>query len=252
MIPVWLYALASTLLVSLVSLTGIAFLLLKPEKLRNTVFILVSLAVGALLGNVFFHLVPESYESISGEKNVALLITGGILLFFVMEKFLHWHHGHDVDQLEEHPRSFGYVSLLADGLHNFTDGILIAAGWMAGPETGIATTLTVLIHEIPQEISDFGILVHAGFSWKKALLLNFYVALTAILGTGVTLLAGSALHGLQNYILPLAAGGFIYLAATDLIPELHKERSLRKSALQLVMILAGLLLIALAGGGHSH
>ena len=249
---IWINALVSTLLVSLISITGIFFLTLKAHKLQKFVFILVSLAVGALLGNVFFHLIPESFETIENRGTIALLILAGILAFFILEKFLHWHHGHDVEHLENHPKSYGYVSLMADGIHNFTDGILIAAGWMAGPEIGMATTLTVILHEIPQEISDFGILVHAGFTARKALWLNFYAALTAILGTVITLLAGSAIESLSNYVLPIAAGGFIYLAGTDLMPELNKDRSRINSLIQLAMIVAGLALIFFFSGDHSH
>lgn len=249
---IWINALVSTLLVSLISITGIFFLTLKAHNLQKFVFILVSLAVGALLGNVFFHLIPESFETIENQGLIAILILAGILAFFILEKFLHWHHGHDVEHLENHPRAYGYMSLMADGIHNFTDGILIAAGWMAGPEIGMATTLTVILHEIPQEISDFGILVHAGFTARKALWLNFYAALAAILGTVVTLLAGSAIESLSNYVLPIAAGGFIYLAGTDLMPELNKDRSRINSLIQLAMIVAGLALIFFFSGDHSH
>jgi len=249
---IWINALVSTLLVSLISITGIFFLTLRAGQLQRLVFILVSLAVGALMGNVFFHLIPESFETIESHGLIAVLILAGILAFFILEKFLNWHHGHDVEHLENHPRSYGYVSLMADGLHNFTDGILIAAGWMAGPEIGMATTLTVILHEIPQEISDFGILIHAGFTARKALWLNFYAALAAVLGTVVTLLAGSAIENLSQYVLPVAAGGFIYLAGTDLMPELNKDHSRRNALIQLVMILAGLLLMYLVSGSHTH
>lgn len=252
MSQIWINALVSTLMVSLISITGIFFLTLKAGQLQRFVFILVSLAVGALLGNVFFHLIPESFETIENRGTIALLILAGILAFFILEKFLHWHHGHDVEHLENHPKSYGYVSLLADGIHNFTDGILIAAGWMAGPEIGMATTLTVILHEIPQEISDFGILIHAGFTARKALWLNFYAALAAILGTVITLMAGSAIESLSHFVLPVAAGGFIYLAGTDLMPELNKERSMKNSLIQLAMILAGLALMYLVSGSHSH
>jgi zinc and cadmium transporter len=249
---VWICAIISTIVVSLISITGIFFLLLKNDKLQKIVFILVSLAVGALLGNVFFHLIPESYETIKDKRLIALLILAGILAFFIMEKFLHWHHGHDVGHLDDLPKSYGYISLYADGLHNFTDGILIAAGWMASPEIGLATTLTVVLHEIPQEISDFGILIHAGFKAGKALWLNFYAALTAVLGTVITLAIGTRVESLSQLVLPLAAGGFIYLAGTDLIPELHKDHSRRNSILQLLMILAGLaLMYFMTGHGHK-
>lgn len=249
---IWINAIASTIVVSLISITGIFFLALKTDKLQKIVFILVSIAVGALLGNVFFHLIPESFETIENKGLIAILALTGILSFFVMEKFLHWHHGHDVGHIDPHPKSYGYISLFADGIHNFTDGILIAAGWMAGPEIGMATTLTVVLHEIPQEISDFGILIHAGFTAKRALWLNFYAALTAVLGTVITLLIGSKVESLSHWVLPVAAGGFIYLAGTDLMPELNKDRSSRNSLIQLLMIIAGLALMYFVSGGHSH
>jgi zinc and cadmium transporter len=249
---IWINAIASTIAVSLISITGIFFLALKTDKLQKIVFVLVSIAVGALLGNVFFHLIPESFETIENKGLIAILTLSGILSFFIMEKFLHWHHGHDVGNMDQHPKSYGYISLFADGLHNFTDGILIAAGWMAGPEIGMATTLTVVLHEIPQEISDFGILIHAGFTAKKALWLNFYAALAAVLGTVITLMIGTRVESLSHWVLPVAAGGFIYLAGTDLMPELNKDRSSRNSLIQLIMIIAGLALIYLFSGVHSH
>lgn len=245
-------ALLSTVTVSLMSVAGIFFLAANTEKLRKIVFILVSLAVGALLGNVFFHLLPESYETIESNSLTGFLIAAGMLIFFVLEKFLNWHHGHHIDDLHNHPKSYGYISLYADSLHNFTDGILIAAGWMVSPETGIATTLAVIFHELPQEISDFGILIHAGFSAKKALWFNFIAALTAILGTVVTLLLGNAVESLAQWVLPVAAGGFIYLAGTDLMPELNKDHSKRNALIQLLMIIAGLLLMFWLSGDHSH
>lgn len=249
---IWISAIISTIAVSLVSITGIFFLTMKSDLLRKFIFILVSLAVGALLGNVFFHLIPESFETIQDEKLIALLILAGILVFFIMEKFLHWHHGHDIGHLDDHPKSYGYISLFADGLHNFTDGILIAAGWMAGPEIGLATTLSVVIHEIPQEISDFGILIHAGFKAGRALWLNFISALTAVLGTFITLAIGTRVESVSQLVLPLAAGGFIYLAGTDLLPELNKDHSRRNSLIQLIMIVAGLALMYFTTGGHTH
>ena len=249
---IWIGSLTSTVIVSIISITGIFFLALKASKLQKIVFVMVSFAVGALLGNVFFHLLPESFEAIENTSVIALLVMAGILTFFVMEKFLHWHHGHKIDDIHVHPKSYGYISLFADGMHNFTDGILIAAGWMASPEIGIATTLAVVLHEIPQEISDFSILIHAGFTARKALLLNFYAALAAILGNVITLSLGSSIESLAIYVLPIAAGGFIYLAGTDLMPELNKDRSKLNSLIQLVMIIAGLLLMYFVMGDHSH
>lgn len=250
--PVWTGALLSTTIVSLISVAGIFFLAANTQKLKKIVFILVSLAVGALLGNVFFHLLPESYKNIENSSLAGFLIAVGILVFFILEKFLNWHHSHHIDDIHTHPKSYGYISLYADSLHNFTDGILIAAGWMVSPETGIATTLAIIFHELPQEISDFGILIHAGFTTKKALWYNFIAALTAVLGTVFTLLLGNRVESLATWVLPMAAGGFIYLAGTDLMPELNKDRSKRNALIQLLMIVAGLLLIFWLSGDHSH
>ena len=250
---VWAGALLSTVIVSIISITGIFFLSLKTARLQKIVFVLVSFAIGALLGNVFFHLLPESFELIENTTVIAVLVMVGILVFFILEKFLHWHHGHHVEDIHtHHPKSYGYISIFADSMHNFTDGILIAAGWMASPEIGIATTLAVVLHEIPQEISDFGILIHAGFTAKRALWLNFYAALAAVVGTIITLLLGTSVESLATYVLPVAAGGFIYLAGTDLMPELNKDRSKLNSLIQLVMIIAGLLLMYFVMGDHSH
>jgi zinc and cadmium transporter len=170
---------------------------------------------------------------------------------FVLEKFIHWHHCHNVSH-EHDAAPLGYISLVTDSLHNFTDGVLIAAAWMASPEVGIATTLAVVVHEIPQEISDFGVLLHAGFSKRKALFLNFVAACTAIIGAVVTVLLGSFAEELIVFILPFAAGGFIYLAGSDLIPELHRELSVRKSMIQLTAILAGLALMFFISFHHNH
>jgi zinc and cadmium transporter len=146
----------------------------------------------------------------------------------------------------------GYISLITDALHNFIDGILIASAWAVSPEIGLATTLAVIIHEVPQEISDFGILIHAGFSRKKALLFNFLAAVTAIFGVLFTLWLGQSFENISNYILPFAAGGFIYLAGSDLIPELHREKSGRKNLLQFAAIVAGLSLMFFISQTHSH
>lgn len=248
----WIYAIGSALLVSLIAFAGVLFLSLRLEKLRKIIFILVSFAVGGLLGNAFFHLLPESYEQIANPLTVAVLLMAGLLSLFVLEKFLHWQHHHSLDPLKSEVKSLGYISLLADGFHNFVDGILIASAWMVSPEIGIATTLAVILHEIPQEISDFGILIHAGFSKKKALFANFLAACTAILGAVLTLLVGSMIQNLSVYVLPFAAGGFIYLAASDLIPELHKDHSRRNSLIQLLMIVGGLVLMYLISMDHSH
>lgn len=247
----WLYAIASTLIVSLVSFSGIFLISLRLDKLKKILVFLVCFAIGALLGNTFFHLLPESYFHIHESSTVAFLVLGGFLIFLLTDQYLHIHSAnHSHNQI----KTYGYLSLYADAFHNFTDGILIAVAWMASPELGLATTLAVVLHEIPQEISDFGILLKAGFSKKKALLYNFYSASTAILGTLLTLWIGSGINNLSTYILPIAAGGFVYLAVANLLPEVLKETSKRNTWLNLLFIIIGILLMYVfsTNGGHSH
>lgn len=250
MSSIWFSAILSTVLVSLVSFGGILFVSLKINNLQKLVLILVSFAVGGLFGNAFFHLLPEAFEMIADPKLIAILVMAGLISMFLLEKFFHWQHNHEVH--EPKIKSMGYVSLFADGFHNFTDGILIATAWMVSPEVGMATTVAVILHEIPQEISDFGILIHAGFSKKKALWLNFYSACAAILGAVITLILGKHVQDFSIYVLPFAAGGFIYLAGSDLIPELHKDFKRRNALIQLVMILLGLALMYIISLNHSH
>ncbi|MCX7986086.1 MAG: ZIP family metal transporter [Bacteroidales bacterium] len=248
----WGYPLISTILVSLVSLTGIIFLNLSGQKLEKLVFILVSLAVGVILGNTFLHIIPESYEYFEHSDIPSLLICFGIVLFFIAEKALHWHHHHVGERIV---KPLGKINLLADGIHNFTDGILIAAAWMTDSYLGISTTIAVLVHEVPQEIADFGILLHAGYSRKRALMWNFVSALSAIVGTILMLWVGSWLLHLSYYVLPIAAGGFIYLAGSDLIPELNKQISKYSTLVQIVMVVLGIVIMYLLSTGienHAH
>ena len=248
---IWINALFSTFVVSVASFAGALFLAFKIKLLQKIVFVLVSFAVGALFGNAFFILIPESQEILNNSFLIGLLIVGGILLMFIIEKLIHWHHNHNVEEIKKEA-PLGYISLFTDGLHNFIDGILIASSWMVSPEIGLATTLAVIAHEIPQEISDFGILIHAGFSRKKALFFNFLAACTAIAGAIGTLWLGALFNNISAYVLPLAAGGFIYLAGSDLIPELHREKSIRKNSLQLMVIIIGLVLMLYIGQNHEH
>jgi zinc and cadmium transporter len=240
---VWFNSLVSVLLVSLVSVIGILFLALKKEKLEEIQLLLVALATGGLLGGAFFHLLPESFASFDNDKIPSFLLVSGFMLFFVLERFLHWHHDHTTGISEYSVKPFGTVNLIADGLHNYLDGILIAASFSYSFSIGMATTITVLLHELPQEIGDFGVLLHAGFSKKRALIFNFLSACVAFLGAFTVLIFQSSAHILSKAVLPVAAGGFIYLAAVDLIPELHSEKTLRKSIYQLLALILGLSLL---------
>jgi zinc and cadmium transporter len=240
---IWLYAIGSTVVVSLVSLIGIFFLSWNKTKLQNIVFILVSFAVGALFGDAFLHLIPESTAIHSSPQTTGILIILGILMFFVLEKFLLWRHDHGLESAGHQIKPIGFMSLIADGVHNLIDGLLIGASFMVSPELGITTTIAIVLHEIPQEIGDFGILTHSGFSVKKSIWLNLASALTAIVGAALVLIVGERIENMVNYIIPIAAGGFIYLAGSDLIPELKKDTGFKRSLIQIVCIIGGLLII---------
>lgn len=229
--------LISVIIVSLISFVGVFFLALKEKILNKIVLWLVSLATGALLGGAFFHLLPESMEQIKIES-IGIFVLIGIMIFFVMEKFLCWRHCHK-RKCEVHP--FAYTILVGDGLHNFIDGLIIAAAYLINMNLGIVTTIAIILHEIPQEIGDFGVLIYGGFKKRKALLFNFLSALTAIIGALVGYFVGAQIN--ITYLLPFAAGGFIYVAATDLIPELRKKTKISDSAMQFIFILIGMALM---------
>lgn len=241
MLTTYVYSIASVLVISLVSLVGVFTLSLKEEVLRRYIFLMVSLAVGALLGDAFIHLIPEAFANSSSPMTVSIAIIVGALVFFVIEKFLHWHHHamgeHDHETI--HPT--GRMILISDGVHNFIDGLIIGASFLVSTEVGIATTLAVILHEIPQEIGDFGVLLHSGYSKAKALWFNFLSALTAVIGVVVSLMIGSVGQTLTAWLIPLAAGGFIYIAMSDLIPELHKTKRVQHSILQLIAVVIGVL-----------
>ncbi len=239
---IYIYALLSTVIVSLVSLIGVFSLSVKEEFIRKYIFLFVSLAVGALLGDAFIHLIPESFEELANGTLIGLLVIVGLLLFFVLEKFLHWHH-HEDDIAENHIHPVGKLVLFSDGVHNFIDGIIIGVSFLISVPVGIATTLAVILHEIPQEIGDFGVLLHAGYSRRKALWFNFLSALMAVLGTLVAFILGEAGENLITWILPLAAGGFIYIAVADLIPELQKTKIVEHSFVQFLALALGVVLM---------
>jgi zinc and cadmium transporter len=235
-----LYAIGSVLLISLFSFTGVLALALRQDLLRKYVFLLVSLAVGGLLGDAFFHLIPESFEAMPGATTVPLAIVAGILAFFAFEKILHWHHHRLSDEGSDVVHPTGRMILISDGIHNFVDGLIVAASYMVSVEIGIATTLAIILHEIPQEIGDFGVLIHSGYKVAQALWFNFLSALAAVVGALVAILLGDT-QTLMLWLIPFAAGGFIYIAMSDLIPELHRTHRLKNSVLQVIVVLIGIL-----------
>lgn len=246
-----LFTIGSILLVSLVALSGIALLALSKKFLNRILLMLVGLSTGALLGGALLHLIPEALELVDVHE-VSLLVLAGILISFVIERFLHFRHCHELG-CSGHTKPVGTMILIGDSLHNAMDGILIASSYMVSIPLGITTTIAVLLHEIPQEIGDFAVLLHSGFSKKKAILFNFISALTAFIGAILALYLHSFAHEIELLIIPIAAGHFLYIAGSDLIPELHKETSLRRTAAQFICLLAGVgLMLAISGESHNH
>ena len=228
--------LVSTFLVSTISIIGILFLVLRKKLLDKILLMLVSFASGSLLGGAFLHLIPEALSPY--DEIVFIVILAGILVFFLLEKSL-WKHCHE-KECPVHP--FAYLNLFGDGLHNFIDGMIIAASFFVSIPLGTATTIAVISHEVPQEIGDFGILVYGGISKNKALVYNFLTAITAIAGATFTYAFYEFIPKMA-YLLAFAAGSFIYIATTDLIPEMRKERKLTVSFAQFILLLAGIMLM---------
>lgn len=234
-----LLILASTFIVSIISLIGVVTLAIKEKFLKTILLLLIAFSAGALIGGAFLHLIPEAIEK-SNPQEVFILVLAGFVLFFLLEKYLYWRHCHD-GICDVH--TFSYLNLIGDGLHNFIDGLVIAGSFIASLRLGIFTTLLVIIHEIPQELGDFGVLVYGGFSRQKALFYNFLSALTAFGGAILGYFLSTKISGFSYILLSFTAGGFIYISSSDLIPEIHKETEQKKSFLSLVFFLLGIALM---------
>jgi zinc and cadmium transporter len=234
-----LFILLATFIVSLISFVGVICLALKENILNKILLVLIGLSAGALMGGAFLHLLPEAVEKSIG-LNVYLFVLIGFILFFLIEKVLHWRHCHK-GECDVH--TFQYMNLVGDSIHNFIDGMIMAASFVVSVPLGITTTIAISTHEIPQEIGDFGVLLYGGFSKKKAITLNFTIALTAVLGGIVGFFVSSFVEDIVLFILPFAAGGFIYIAATDLVPEIRKELDMKKYMATLLVFICGILIM---------
>lgn len=274
----WGYAVGSVVLISLAALAGALALPLGRERLEQVLFLLVSFAVGALFGGALLHLIPESYGVLGDGPQTGLLVIAGVAAFFVLEKFLHWRHDHGgPGEMEgfsrrehthamlserassEQPEPFAVVNLVGSAVHHVIDGAIVAAAYLVSVEAGLVTTLAVMLHEIPQQIGNFGVLVYGGLAPRRALLYNFGAGLAGLLGAGGVLGLGSSMNGVAGLLLPVTAGSFLYIAGSDLIPELNRRggHSAARAAAQLAMILLGAAVMAvpfLLGGsaGHAH
>jgi zinc and cadmium transporter len=230
-----LLILVATLVTGLIALVGAFSFFIKEKLLQKLLLVLVAFSAGALLAGGLFHLLAESIGMM--DMNAAfILLLAGFSLFFVMERLLHWHHCHE-GKCDVH--AFTYLILIGDGVHNFIDGLVIAASFLVSAPFGVITTFLIIGHEIPQELGDFGALVYGGMKKKKALLFNFASQLTCVAG-GIEGFFLSGIGSVTSMLLPIAAGGFLYIAASDLIPELHKEKDFRKAMLSFAFFLVGI------------
>ncbi len=236
------YSLLSVGVISLIALIGISFLSFQEEKLKKILLYMVSFSAGALFADAFIHLLPEALEEHGGIR-IPLFVIAGILVSLILEKYIHWRHCH-LPETNGHTHPFALMNLFGDGLHNFIDGMIIAASYLVSIPAGIATTVAVIFHEIPQEVGDFGVLLHGGFNKKKAIILNFLTALTAVVGAVVALYVNHFTPVFTTFLVPFAAGTFIYIAGADLIPELHKETEGKKSFWQILSFCLGVAIIS--------
>lgn len=262
MSEVALYTFLGVFAVSVISLIGIFFVSLNAVRLRKVLIFFVGIAIGALLGDALIHLMPEASEQLGAEA-AAIWALAGIFIFFVLEKVLHWHHHHGIhegetleecEDCDDKIKPFGVLTIVSDGLHNIIDGVIIAAGFLISVEVGIATTIAVALHEIPQEIGDFGVLLHAGFSKAQALIANFASALSAFIGAGLVIFVGTSIENVVPILSAIAAGSFIYIAMADLIPEMHNHG--RTPIMQVLAVAIGVALMIgigyIEGEEHGH
>lgn len=248
-ILIWI--IIATTLTSIISLVGAVALILKESILKKITIPLVAMSAGALLGGALLHLIPESLEEAGDVSQIMIWVLSGFILFLILEQFIHWHHCHKMPSEHKHPVT--YLILISDAIHNFIDGITIGAAFLVNTHLGLIATLAVAAHEIPQELGDFGILIHGGWKKSKALLYNFFSGLTMILGGIVVWLISSEVEIL--FLLPFAAGNFIYIASSDLIPEFKGSGDFKKNILNFSFFLLGLFLmygLTFLEIGHHH
>lgn len=239
------YIFGSVIIVSLVSIIAAIPLLLKKKISQKLLLFLLSISVGVLLSTVFMGFMPEIAEHEYSIK-IAYIIMTGFLVMFILEKFVHYHHNKKCENNDcghGHAYNLAPINLIGDGIHNFIDGLVIAGSYAVNIGLGIATTISIIFHEVPQEIADFGVLLFSGLSKKKAIIFNFLSALTAIIGAAIGVLYLN--EHFTEYIIPFAAGNFIYIAATNLLPQLHRHCKLKESVVHIVAIIIGVLIVTL-------
>lgn len=228
----------STFILSLITFVAVILLSFKKAFLDRIIFWLVAIAAGTMLGSSFLHLLPEAMEFLAPES-VLKTVLFSMLGFYLLEKIMHWHHPHNE---AGHVHSFGYLNLFGDVIHNFIDGLILASAFMVDINLGFVTLFALALHEIPQELSDFGVLIYAGFTKKKAILVNFLAGVSSVLGGLIGYSLASSVESFVPYLLPIAAGGFIYIATSDLVPAIKKESDYKKSIIATIMLMVGVAL----------
>jgi len=249
--PTLLWIIAGGLLMSAIALVGSLTLIMKEDTLHKIVLPLVAFAAGCLLGGAFLHMLPESIHETENHLTPFLWVLAGFLTFYALEQFLHWHHCHR-DSSECSKKPLGYLILIGDGLHNLIGGLSVAAAFVMDIRLGIAAWLAAAAHEVPQEMGDFAVLLHSGWSKWKALILNVISASTFLAG-------GLIAYGISSrveiwFLVPYAAGNFIYIGASDLVPEVNKQRDLKGSMIHFISFSSGIALMYLFKlfFEHSH
>ena len=232
-----LWIVGSSILMCILALVGAATLLLNEKTMKRLLLPLVALSAGSLLGGAFFHMIPESIEKTGDDLTVYIYVVAGFTFFLLLEQLLHWHHCHREETGCKHKKPQTYLILIGDGIHNFIGGIAVAGTFLIDIRLGISTWLAAAAHEVPQEIGDFAVLVHGGWSRKKALLFNLLSASTFLLGGLLAYLL--SFSDWIYYLIPFAAGNFIYIGASDLIPEVNKHRNFSNSILHFICFCTG-------------
>jgi zinc and cadmium transporter len=219
-----------------IAMIGSLTLLMTPTTLARLLLPLVAWAAGSLIGGAFFHMIPAALEAMESSLDTSIAVVAGFLVFFMLEQLLHWHHCQRAQADAKEPLT--YLVLIGDGLHNFLGGVAIAGTFLIDIRLGITAWLAAAAHEVPQELGDLGVLVYGGWSRSRALLLNALSATTFLIGGLLTYWLSFRIS--VGWLIPFAAGNFIYIAASDLIPEVNKHRSVRLSLVHLLAFIVGL------------
>lgn len=240
---IFFYIFLSTVLIALVSLVGVIIFTLTKRQPNKSILILVALSAGAMFGNAVFHLIPETIElSETGPFSLftsLLILTLAFVLSFQFEQWFSWHHCHNTDHCEA-KQPYGHLVLLSDIIHNFIDGIIIATAFILSPSVGIFTTTAIVLHEIPQELGDYAVLLHSGWDKKMAVLANFAVAFTVVAGGVAGYFLTQSTEIAVPFLVPFAAGSFLYIATSDLIPELKHQTNAKEISLHSFIFLLAL------------